>query len=339
MKTTTKLLSAAAAIALPAASAVQAQESSRLSWEMEIEIGVEHVLSSDDPTAEITDAFLSNEIVVSYEFSDTVTGVVEFTLESVTDPTDDRAFEDLGLYVSELNLVFDLGSAELTVGKISPAFGIAWDAAPGFFGANFAEDYELGESLGASLAFELGAGNLTLAAFYQDDTVLSRSIGTDRGRTRESDGGVGNTGTLNNFSIQYDFEVGNTEISASAMHLAAGVGDTDDQNGAALGFVHNFNDQVEVVGEVAYFDGFGGTTDNANYVTLGASYFSGPFTYTASVTRRDVSSSGTDYIASLGLDYTFDNDITLSSGLVHVEEGGVNSTGLGLSVIIPLGNT
>ncbi|MEM6618236.1 MAG: hypothetical protein AAF631_02925 [Pseudomonadota bacterium] len=330
---------AAATLACSAvfATNAHAQESSRFSWEIEVEIGIDSVIDSDVPANELTDAFLAADIILGYEITESVSIFAEFTLESVTGATDDRAFEDLGLYVSELGLAFDLGGAELLVGKISPAFGIAWDVAPGFYGANFAEDYELGEALGAAISFDVGPGTLTASVFYFDDTELSRSLGTDRGRNTTAAGGAGNTGKFNNIAVQYDIEAGNTTFSISASHLSAGVGDVKDQTGGALGFVYTVDDQFEIIGEVAAFSGFGGTADSANYLTLGAALFRGPFTYSAAYTRRNISSTGTDHIASVGLDYTFENDITLSSGLAYVDEGGVGSTNFGLSVIIPLG--
>ena len=79
-----------------------------LGWEGEIEVGVESVLSSDAPGNELSDAFLNVEISGSYAFSDRVFVFGTLAAESVLDPTDDRAFEDIGIYVKELGLSFAL---------------------------------------------------------------------------------------------------------------------------------------------------------------------------------------------------------------------------------------
>lgn len=327
----------ASAILLGCAAGAQAEGDPRFIYEAEIEIGVDSVVSSDDPLGEVTNAFASAEVAIEYAVTDVVSVFAGLTLESITDPTDNRAFEDMGLYISDLgvNLTFD--QITLTFGKFGPAFGLAWDAAPGYFGTAFAEDYELSEMIGVGATMALGAGNLSAAVFYQDDSALSRSWGTDRGRTTVGAGGVGNTGELNNVALQYSLETSNTLYSASASLLSAGLGDVEDQKGLTFGVVHALNDHVALIGEIAGFDGYGGTTDRANYLTLGGAYTQGAYTYAASYTRRDVSNAPVDHLISLGLDYTFQNDITLSSGYAYADEGGIGSHNLGLSVIIPFG--
>lgn len=327
----------ASAFFLGCTSAAQADGDPRFIYEAELEIGVERVFSSDDPLGEITNAFATAEVAVEYAVSEVVSVFAALTLESITDPTDDRAFEDMGLYVSDLgvNLTFD--QLTLTFGKFAPSFGLAWDLAPGYFGTAFAEDYELSEMIGVGAMFALGAGTVSAAVFYQDDSALSRSWGTDRGRNTVAAGGVGNTGELNNVALQYALETDATIYSASASLLSAGLGDVEDQKGLTFGVVHALNDQIVLIGELAAFGGYGGTTDSANYLTLGGAYSQGAFTYSAAYTRRDVSSAPVDHLIGLGLDYTFENDITLSSGYAYAKEAGVGSHNLGLSVIIPFG--
>lgn len=327
----------ASAILLGCAAGAQAEGDPRFIYEAEIEIGVDSVVSSDDPLGEVTNAFATAEVAVEYAVTQVVSVFAALTLESVTDPMDDRAFEDMGLYISDLgvNLTFD--QVTLTFGKFAPSFGLAWDLAPGYFGTAFAEDYELSEMIGVGATFALGAGNLSAAVFYQDDSVLSRSWGTDRGRNTVAAGGVGNTGELNNVALHYALETNDTLYTASASLLSAGIGDVEDQKGLTFGLVHALNDQVALIGEIAAFDGYGGTADSANYLTLGGAYSQGAYTYAASYTRRDVSRAPVDHLISLGLDYTFQNDITLSSGYAYAKEAGVGSHNLGLSVIIPFG--
>jgi len=316
---------------------VWAQDSAGFSYEIELEVGVDSVVSSDDPTAELTDVYAVGDVALEFSISDTVTAFAGLTLESVLDPTGDRTFEDMGLYVGELGLAFELGNTTLSFGKISPAFGSAWDTAPGFYGTSYAEDYELAEMIGLMAAVELGQGTLTASAFYADDTALSDSWGTSRGRTSTADGGAGNTGKLNNFALQYDAEFGATTVHAGARFLSAGLGDADDERGFALGVTQAMNDDLSLMAEVASFDGFGGTSDDALYATVGMSLSQGPITYNAAFSRRDITSTGVDNLFSVGLDYEFQNGTTLTAGYGFADEGGAESQMVGVAFVIPIG--
>ncbi len=336
MKTTIKIAGPACVLVF-ASTAVFAEGNTGFSWEGELEIGIDAVVSSDAADAELTDVYGVADFALEYAFSDTLRVFAGVTVESVLDPTGDRTLEDMGAYIGELGVAFTLGNTEIAMGKISPAFGMAWDAAPGFYGTAYAEDYELGEMIGVSATSQLGAGTLSAAVFYADSTRLSKSIGTDRGRVRVSDGGAGNTGKLNNFALQYDVEFGATTISAGARYLSAGTGDAKDETGFSLGVVHAVNDNLSIMGEVARFNGYGGADEDATYATIGASYGNGPFTYNASFTHRDLSATGTDKLVSLGVDYELRGGATLTAGLGFADEGGGKSTMLGVAFVIPLG--
>ncbi|WP_322865080.1 hypothetical protein U5922_002040 [Aquicoccus sp. G2-2] len=322
---------------LASGSAAWAEEDERASYEIELEIGVDSVVKSDVAANELTNVYGTAEVTLSYALTDRVSAFGGLMLENVTGITGNRAFEDMGLYVAELGLSFDLGKAEVSIGKIHPAFGYVWDAAPGFYGTSYAEDYELAEMLGAMVAFELGQGTLTAAAFYADNTALSESLGTNRGRNSTAAGGAGNTGKLNNIALQYDAEFGATTFHAGARYLTAGIGDAKDETGFSLGISQAINDNVELVAEVAHFTGWGGSTDDASYGTLGLSYNQGPITYSATVQHREITSTGTDNLFTLGLDYEFANGNTLTAGYGFAKEGGVASQMLGVAMVIPIG--
>jgi len=322
---------------MAAGSAVFAQDNNRLTFGADVEIGIDSTFKSDVAADELTDVYAVVDASLGFAITDSVKFFSAFTLESVLDPTGDRTFEDMGLYIGEIGLSFELDKAELSVGKISPAFGIAWDATPGFYGTAFAEDYELSEMIGIKTDIAFGNGTLSLAAFYADDTGLSRSLGTDRGRNTVAASGAGNTGKLNNVALQWSQEIGKTTYTLGARYLSAGVGDPSDEKGIAAGFVHALNDDVEIMGELAAFNGWGGSTDDATYATLGASFGNGPFTYSGAVTYRDISSAGSSHIVSLGLDYEFDNGVTLGAGYAFTSDAGTDSNAVGVNVVIPIG--
>ncbi|MEZ5714919.1 MAG: porin [Paracoccaceae bacterium] len=337
MKKQYLLAGGACACLLASGTTALAQDDSGFSYEIELEIGVDSVVRSDVPANELSDVYLSADAAFEFALGDRVSAFLGLTLESVTGATSDRAFEDLGLYVGEIGLSFDLGRTKLSFGKISPAFGTAWDTAPGFYGTSYAEDYELGEMIGAMAEIELGQGTLTASVFYADDTVLSDSWGTKRGRNTTAAGGAGNTGKLNNFALQYDVEFGSTSLHAGARHLSRGLGDAKDERGLSLGVAHAVSDNLEVMAEVASFDGFGGTTDDALYGTIGLSLSQGPITYNAAFSRRDITSTGVDNLFSLGVDYELKNGATLTAGYGFADEGGTNSHLLGVAIVIPIG--
>lgn len=327
-----KTMIMAAACTFAGSNAIHAQETG-ISWEGEIEIGIESTISADDPASEMTDAFAALELAFEAAISRNLSVFGGLSLESVLDPTDDRAFEDLGLYVSELGLRYSLGETTISVGKISPAFAVAWDEAPGYFGTALAEDYELSEMIGASLETPLGAGQLSIAVFHTDDTALSDSIGTRRGRTSVADGGVGNTGKLNNLALHYSQDFGATTGWVSARHMSAGQGDASDETGLAAGLAHDFNDSLSMIGEVAHFNGAGGTSEDATYLTLGAAYAVDVWTLSAVATVVDHETGGNDSMFTIGVDRNIRENLDMSFGIARFDVDGETSTSLGLSAV------
>jgi len=164
-----KLALAGCALALTGATPLMAQEQAFV-WGGEFEIGVDSTVTSDDPADELTDNYASLSLAFEAGVATSITLFGEVSLESVTDPAETRHFDDLGLYVDELGLRFDLAAGELSVGKVSPTFAVALDAAPGFYGTSLAEDYELPEVIGATFDMPVAAsgGVLSFALFYVD---------------------------------------------------------------------------------------------------------------------------------------------------------------------------
>lgn len=96
-------------------------------------------------------------------------------------------------------------------GKFGPNFGIAWDAAPGVYGTDLAEEYELAERIGlgasASASYEdagLGSHTLSASTFFLDTSGLACSAFTRRQKTRRDDGGPGNTQGFDSFAVGLD---------------------------------------------------------------------------------------------------------------------------------------
>ena len=316
---------------------------------LDLEIGNDLTFNSDDPANELNDLFFTGELAVLLGLTPWLSVNGGLTLESVLDPLPmtDRYFGDLGLYVDTLNVQVDVQNVSVVAGKFGPGFGTAWDVTPGIYGTDFAEDYELSEMIGVGgvLTIEnmyLGTIAFGANAFFVDTTFLSDSAFTRRGRVRLADGGVGNTEQLNNFS----FTIDGSDIPgadglfwhAGFSHLAAGVGDVSDQNG----FVFGLGTERELAnglvitanGEVAFFDGAGGTLDDATYLVGGFSVTNGPWHGELSGTARIIDVAGgpnvNDYIAQLSGGYEFENGIDLSAGIATWRDGGVRGQTFGL---------
>ena len=331
------VLASSAAISLYA-STLSAQEAEPwFTWEGEIEIGIESVISSDVSANEIDDPFLTTEIAGEAALSDNISLFAGLTLEEMTGPS--NGIKDLGLYIHEIGLTFGTPIGDLSVGKFGPGFGAAWDETAGYFGSTLAEDYELTEAMGFALDSELnGAGTLSLAVFFADDTALSESAFYNRGRNTTAAGGAGNTGKLDNVTLQWAHEVGDTRFLLGARRLSAGVGDVKDESGFVGGVGHSFANGLDLYAEFAGFNGFGGTADDASYGTLNAAYAFGSTTVSGTLARRDIDSAGATDLVSLGAEHEFANGLTLGGAVAWVDDAGTRDTVLGVNLLIPLGS-
>lgn len=320
----------------------------RISGEVVIEVENDWTYQSDDPGAELNDLFTTTEPVIVLEFLPGFSIFIHGVLEPVMDPgpNESRTFEDHGLLVEELHLDYAGDGFALTGGKITPAFGTAWDAAPGVYGVDFAEDYELAENIGfgGSLTFDRGEhGSHTLSAttFFVDTSALSGSVIENRGRTTRAAGGVANTGDFQSFAVALD----GGEIAALAdfsYHLAvvrraAGATETTDEIGVAIGAQYPISVgefEISPLLEYVHFfdaDGMGG--QDRGYLTTSVEIAWQNWNLALSRTGRDTYISGApdvdDELYQVSAGYAFDFGLTADVGWKFTEEGGIDSQVLG----------
>ncbi|KIN72381.1 porin [Sulfitobacter guttiformis] len=319
-------------LVLAGGSSVMAQDAGFI-WGGSVEVGIDSTVKADDPTAEVTDTYISADVAFEAAITDRITAFGGLSLESVTDAVDNRAFEDMGLYVSELGLRFGFGETLVSVGKISPVFGKAWDEAPGFYGTSLAEDYELSEMIGVTVNTPLSSGVLSFAAFYVDDTALSNSVGNKRGRNSVANGGLANTGKFDNVSLQFAQEFGATSAWVGLRHLTAGVGNSEDETAVAVGASHDFGTGLSMIGEVVRFDNAGGEQGYATYTTLGGAYALDAWTFSATATLVNAADS-TDRMYAVGVDRSLTDAIDVNFGLARFDVGGAKSTAVGLAAVV-----
>lgn len=249
---------------------------------------------------------------------------------------------------SKNSIVFlDFDPFALRFGKINPAFGLAWDATPGVYGVDFAEDYEITERIGAEAFYRVGGeayGTHTLSAatFFADTSFLSESAFENRGDVDESDGGVSNTEDLSSLTVTLTGEeipsLPGITYHLGLSHQAAGVTETDDEMGLVAGLLWSGDlDEefaLDLIGEIAFFDNAAGVDgDDLRYITLGAGLSFGDWNIALANTWRDLSSplgdtDDSQFQVSAG--YAFTDELSLDFGYKHVREASIDSDVVGL---------
>jgi hypothetical protein len=189
----------------------------RLNTSLELGIRLDRTYASEAEGGRRWQAFFEHteaelELQLLQEFS--VLSTIK--LEQVRDRGGDQFFEDQGAWIEQLFAAYRYERLDLFAGKINPRFGIAWKFAPGVYGREFAEDYELTERIGFGGAYtldrqDLGEHRLSASTFFADTTGLSESAitrprFTDAGalrvkRNRKSHGGVSNTESLSSYAV------------------------------------------------------------------------------------------------------------------------------------------
>jgi hypothetical protein len=333
----------------------------RLEGEIAIEIESDSFIESDDPDSEFNDTYTTIEPYLALHLLPGFSIETGLVFEPVQDPDPgtSRFFDDQGLYVEQLFAKYEMDAFAVYGGKYNPPFGTAWDLAPGIYGADFAEDYELTEAigLGGALIFGgeglggaalsgsgLGVHRLSLNGFFSDTTPLSESVITERGRARKSDGGVGNTEDLSSATATLDGgEFGFApwlNYHLGFERRAAGEGDAHDEDGFVAGLSSSFelmpDLSLEPLVEVAHLRHAEGADQDRTYITLGAALVSGPWNFALSATNRETDTDDPDltdssdqlFQASVG--YAFDFGLGIDAGYRYAREAGIDTHGVGV---------
>lgn len=313
--------------------------------------------ASDDAAADNRDVFATIEPAIKVALTPSLSLNALAVLEPVRDaaPNDDRVFEDHGLYLEELHLDYETERASFAVGKLTPNFGKAWDVAPGVFGTDFAEGYELSERVGLAGAFAFGdkrwgRHRAGAGAFFLD-TALNHSLITSRGTIGRADGGPSNTERLNSWSLFVEGEV--TPVSGLSYHLAfvdqaKGRGGGGDERGFAAALVGEFDLgggwSLAPLVELVHFENADTVRHRERtFVTAAAELAHGGWRPSFMTTRRitDVPDAGTendeDSLYAVSLGYAFDNGVGVALGWKRSTEARVESKTVGLLLSYPLG--
>lgn len=312
-------------------------ERSGLWADISIELQDDYLFRSSDPAQEFNDASATIEADLGLEYASGSGAYATIVFEPVLDPEKDRFFQGFGLYVEELFLAHDFGPAAIRLGKLSTDFGAANDIAPGLYGDEFTDDYELTERLGASVEvpFEAlgGLHSISATAFFADTTPLSDSAFTSRGRLSRDDGGVSNTGRPDSFAITVAGEVGETGYNLGLRRQSAGRGDPSAEFGGVVGVFREIeleDVEVEFVAEAAYFPRYDGDRDSAVFATLGAEFSFGDVSLSAVYGLRDLGEISTDHLATVSLEYELAEGLSIGTGYRFLRDDGAYQHTVGL---------
>lgn len=317
----------------------------RVVWGVAAEIEDDWTFSATDEDAELNNLYPTVEAELAFEFAEGSGLYSTLVFEPVRDPTGDSAFQDLGLYVEELYAAVTVAGGWVGLaGKYNPAFGLAWDVAPGLYGADFAEDYELTEGLGAAVSIPFtafgGEQRLNFSGFTADASVLSDSLFTSRGNVSRADGGPANTNTPSLAAALTGPLTDELEYDLGLRWLQAGEGDPADEHGAVAGLVWSpeiARGEAQFLGEAAYFQNYDSTEDSAVYFTAGAAWSIDRWTVSGVYSLRDMEAADTDHLATASLEYEVLDNAVAAVGYRFGREGGENSHTVGVLFAVEFG--
>lgn len=333
-----------------ASTAAFAEESfPRIDIVVPMELQNDYAFDSDNRAAELNDTFLTIEPEISFRLSESFSIETGLVFEPVRGATDDRFIEDQGLFVQQIYASYRGKGFGLKAGKFNPAFGVAWDKAPGIYGVDFAEDYELTERVGfgGDVTFgseETGEHTLSAATFFADTSFLSQSFLNSRGETRRGSGGLSNTEDFSSFSVSLDSEsvpaLGGIGYTLGIAQQDGGVGTREDETSYVAGLFGSFEVAdgivLEPIVEYVFQDNDAGTVADQDYFTLGNAVLMGPWNVSLSYTARntDANVAGTpdvnDELFQASAGYAFENGVTADLGYRFSEETAVDTHILGV---------
>jgi len=325
-----------------------------------IQLQNDWIYDSRERANERNDLYTTLEAVLGVAFSEEISLETGLVFEPVDDPDpgEDRYFGDEGLFVEQLFFEYHRDRFSIQAGKLNPAFGIAWYLAPGVYGPDLAEDYELTEAWGLQFKLEgvseyTGRLMWTGASFSADATVLSESVFNPRyydverkyDHNRVRLGGPGNTGNLDSFSttLTGDEIPGFPGLlwNVGFSHLENDDPGMKDQRSVSAGALYQFEVTGGIVGNVLvegvhqdHADGVDG--DDRRYITASGSVSMRGWNVAASYTQRQLDAglepNVGDELYQLSAGYAFASGISVDLAYLHIEQDDIPSNGIGLLV-------
>lgn len=234
-------------------------------------------------------------------------------------------FNHYGLLLEEIAFEYREDAFLFGLGKFNPKFGIAYDETKmiGNMSTRLAKDYEMKEKIGGYIGLNSEFFKLIFNTFYDDNTFLSDSLFSNRGRDKR-EGGVGNTKKLNNFSIYSELIFNEFKINLAFRRLANVTSKESSEKGYVFGIQKYFEETDYSIGanplfEIAYLDNYNGN----KYRDLSTATFRLPIFYKGwqlvashsyQFDREKEKKNYFGYITEISLGYKFNNGILLNVG-------------------------
>ncbi len=182
------------------------------SAETSIDLYNDFTFSAADKNEEVNDLYLEAKFNFYTYFTQHFYMFNSFNLEPVKDGEygKSRAFEDIGLWWSNLNFNYETDKILIGVGRGSPNFSVGFAVAPGIWGSDDSfENLKTGGKWGVTVAPNISLGkfggvSISASLFMADNTNLSDSYITRRGVFEREYGGPSNTGKLESYSLAID---------------------------------------------------------------------------------------------------------------------------------------
>ena len=333
------LLAMLAAIAAAPVALAQDIDPEDISQQGAVELTLDHADTGEDVLA----ATINYGLAV--RFAEGWTVQLDAVLEPVVDPAGDEAFEGEDAFIETLSLQYAGEAFTVYGGKINPVFGSAADVAPGLYGVEAGESYQITEALGVGGDISLtsmlnldGEHVLSAAFFSADRSALSGSLGGLREELELADGGLANTEGLKSVALSIDGVLANgLGYTLGHRRLATDTPGETDENTTVLGVNYAWPEDsgldLAVMAEVAASrnaDGVDGA--NRDFYTAGGTLGLGDWFVNAIASGWNENATAGDLDVrklELSVGRALAETLVLEVGVQDVRESGASATVIG----------
>ncbi|MBM3580204.1 MAG: hypothetical protein FJX34_05475 [Alphaproteobacteria bacterium] len=264
----------------------------------------------------------------------------------------DRSLINTGetaLFVEELKVNYENDDLRAFVGKFDPTFGTAWRKSKriGVFAAQFNEDYNLREKLGAGVTALLEGSQITFNTFFNDRTGLSNSVIYDRGQAGGGPGIAGNTNFSSySFSMEGKNFIGVENWFYNFGYRSLGVSKIQNrarETGIVIGSEYLYkisrdSSLIPLVELVSINNFTGEKKRDAHYTTIALIGKYSSWTASTSFVSRIISqnqranSRMNDRQIQFSIGYKFTDNLTIDISRANVREDGKNGALIGTTI-------
>tara|TARA_Y100000768_G_scaffold387950_1_gene381142 strand:- start:740 stop:1966 length:1227 start_codon:yes stop_codon:yes gene_type:complete len=177
------------------------------------------IVEAHEKKEEVDESYTHSHLQIGYNLGKNLSLMTDLKIEGessghshggVAKTPEDKFFDDHKLFINKLVLSYTSDNGiTLYGGKFAPSVGLDFHTFPGIWGYEKAEEYAIVERIGYGIALkqdfeDFGTHKLDVSTFFKDNTSLSNSLITDRGKTKKSDGGVSNTQDFSSYAISLE---------------------------------------------------------------------------------------------------------------------------------------